>query len=102
MDAIQCNLSQTLLSFVFVFCICLLSFVVKKASTLQGQTFQRLASWVLQHNPQPEVPFQVDDDSGKKKLVLGHPYMYYNVCPHHRGELMEGHVLQRKQGPGPI
>ena len=50
------------------------SFVVKKALSLQGQTtFQRLACWVLQHNPQPEVPFQVDDDNGNNKLVLGHP-----------------------------
>jgi hypothetical protein len=48
-------------------------FVVKKALSLQGQTiFQRLACWVLQHNPQPVVPFQVDDD-GKIKLVLGNP-----------------------------
>ena len=43
-------------------------FVVKKALSLQGQTtFQRLAGWVLQHNPQPEVPFQVDDN-GKNKI----------------------------------
>ena len=43
-------------------------------STLQGQTtFQRLACWVLLHNPQPEVPFQVDNDNGEIKLVLGYP-----------------------------
>ena len=48
-------------------------FVVNKALSLQGQTtFQRLAGWVLQHNPQPEVPFQVDGDR-KNKLVLGYP-----------------------------
>jgi hypothetical protein len=58
MDVMQCNLLPAPLSF-----------VVKKALSLQGQTtFQRLACWVLQHNPLPEVPFQVDDD-GKYKQV---------------------------------
>jgi hypothetical protein len=78
-----------------------LSFDVEKALSLQGQTiFQRLAGWVLQHIPQPEVPFQVDDNNekNKTKLVLGHPYRHYNACPHHYGELMEAHILQRKQG----
>ena len=42
-------------------------FVMKKALSLQGQTtFQRLACWVLQHNPQPEVPFQVDNNGTKQ------------------------------------
>ena len=40
--------------------------IVKEALSLQGQAFQRLAHWVLQHKPQPEVPFQVDDN-GKNK-----------------------------------
>ena len=40
-------------------------FVVKEALSLQGQAFQRLACWVFQHNPQPEVPFQVDNDNAK-------------------------------------
>ena len=48
-------------------------FVVVKALSLQGQAFQRLACWVLQHNPWPEVPFQVDNNIEENKLVLGHP-----------------------------
>ena len=42
--------------------------IFQKALSLQGQAFQRLACWVLQHNPWPEVPFQVDNDSRNKKF----------------------------------
>ena len=45
-------------------------FIVKEALSLQGQAFQRLACWVLQHNPQPEVPFQVDGDNEKNKKLV--------------------------------
>ena len=82
-----------------------ISFVVccEESSFLQGQTtFQGLACWVLQHNPLPDVPFQVDDNRNIK-LVLGHPQRCYNACPHHRREVMEAHILQRKQGGlGPV